>query len=265
MTRTVALLSGGKDSLYNMYWAKKNSHEVVAIVNLKPGAHANDELDSYMYQTVGHQAIEKIAQALDTPLFRADITKTANVKDLDYTPPQDSDDEVEILYNLLKDIREKHGIPFGAISVGAIASEYQYNRIRNICSRLGDVYVMNFLFNRDQDSLLQEMIDNRFDAILIKVACMGLNKEHLGKSIKEMQEHLRRLHQEHGANICGEGGEYETLVLDCPLYKKRLSIDRAEFICHSEDVFAPVYYMNPVEVSLVEKNNDEESGEQFRD
>ena len=30
-----------------------------------------------------------------------------------------------------------------------------------------------------------------------------------------------------GLNVCGEGGEYETLTLDCDLYKKRIVIDNA--------------------------------------
>lgn len=28
-------------------------------------------------------------------------------------------------------------------------------------------------------------------------------------------------------NVCGEGGEYETFVIDCPLFKKRLVIDES--------------------------------------
>lgn len=244
----VALLSGGKDSLYNLYLAEKEGHKTVAIANLKPPGE-KDELDSYMYQTVGHQAIEWIAQALEKPLFRAEITGTTKNKDLEYEGCDD-DDEVEQLYCLLKKIQET--IPFDAISVGAIASSYQKARCENICRRL-NLKMLAYLWDEDQDTLLQRMIDSGFDAILIKVACMGLSREHVGKSIKQMQEHLRKLHEEYGTNICGEGGEYETMVLDCPLYKKRLNIDSQKVICHSNDVFAPVYYIRPEEMHLVDK------------
>lgn len=249
--KVVALLSGGKDSLFNMFLATKEHHDIVAIANLKPPCE-QDELDSYMYQTVGHQAIEMIAKALDKPLFRADITGTTKNKDLDYVEANDQEDEVEQLYCLLNDIRNTHGVDFDAVSVGAIASSYQKSRVENICKRL-NLKMLAYLWNEDQDSLLQSMIDNNFNAILIKVACMGLKKEHVGLSIKSMQECLRKLNKEYGTNICGEGGEYETLVLDCPLYKKRLILDAYDIVCHSEDIFAPVYYMNPKEMHLVDK------------
>lgn len=250
--RTVALLSGGKDSLYNMFLATKDNHEIVAIANLKPKSSSGDELDSYMYQTVGHQAIETIAEALDKPLFRGDITSVARNKDLDYTEPKNGDDEVEHLYNLLQQIRDEHNIGFEAVCVGAIASSYQKSRVENVCKRMS-LTMLAYLWDQDQDKLLQRMIDCNFDAILIKVACIGLTKNHIGKSIEAMQEHLRYLHKKYDTNICGEGGEYETLVLDCPLYKRRLSIEDCEIVCHSEDIFAPVYFMRPKKVVLLDK------------
>lgn len=250
--KVVALLSGGKDSLYNLFLATKEGHEVVAIANLKPPAqNQSDELDSYMYQTVGHQAIELIAEALDKPLFRAEIIGTTTNKDLDYKNATEND-EVEELFSLLKDIQEKHKIHFDAVSVGAIASSYQKSRVEHICQRLG-IQMLAYLWGKDQDELLQNMIDNHFHAILIKVACMGLDKQHVGSSIKQMQAPLRTLHNQYQTNICGEGGEYETLVLDCPLYKKRLVINSSDLVCHSPDTFAPVYYLRPTRMTLVEK------------
>jgi diphthine-ammonia ligase len=249
----VALLSGGKDSLYNMYLATKDEHHVVAIANLRPpSSDKSDELDSYMYQTVGHQAIDHIARALEIPLFRSEITGTPKNKDLYYENDSTQEDEVEQLYHLLKSIRDEHGIDFNAVSVGAIASSYQKSRVENVCQRLG-IEMLAYLWNKDQDQLLQSMIDDKFEAILIKVACMGLTGQHLGCSISDMQSVLRKLNLEYGTNICGEGGEYETLVLDCPMYKKRLELDSYEKVCHSQDVFAPVYYIRPLKISLVDK------------
>lgn len=250
--KIVALLSGGKDSLFNLYLAAKDGHEIVAIANLKPPDDRGDELDSYMYQTVGHQALELIAEAMGQPIFRATITGTTENKNLNYDENQDGSDEVEQLYTLLRSIKQDHKIDFDAVSVGAIASSYQKSRVENICRRL-NLTMLAYLWAEEQDSLLQRMIDSEFDAILIKVACMGLGEKHVGQSIKEMQPLLRQLHEQYGANVCGEGGEFETLVLDCPLYKKRLVIDSFEIVCHSKDTFAPVYYMKPLEMHLTDK------------
>lgn len=60
-------------------------------------------------------------------------------------------------------------------------------------------------------------------ALAFQVASLGLTPErHLGKSIKDMQGHLVKMHDKYGVNVCGEGGEYETFTLDCPLFKKRI-------------------------------------------
>ena len=65
------------------------------------------------------------------------------------------------------------------------------------------------------------MVDCGLHAVLIKVAALGLDPhKHLGKSIAQMMPHLCRLSTQFGCNVCGEGGEYETLVLDSPLFSR---------------------------------------------
>jgi diphthine-ammonia ligase len=57
------------------------------------------------------------------------------------------------------------------------------------------------------------------DARIVKTCSMGLKEMHLGKTISEMQGNFRTFTKGFGFNICGEGGEYETAVFDCPLFK----------------------------------------------
>ncbi|CCO26368.1 hypothetical protein BN14_00391 [Rhizoctonia solani AG-1 IB] len=71
----VALLSGGKDSCYNIVHCHANGHELVAAASLKPPTEG--EMDSFMYQTVGQDAIELVARALEVPLFRRTINGSA--------------------------------------------------------------------------------------------------------------------------------------------------------------------------------------------
>ena len=63
-----------------------------------------DEIDSYMYQSVGHHVIELYAEALGIPLFRRNITGTALCQSLMYEKSVIGD-EVEDLYLLLKEIK----------------------------------------------------------------------------------------------------------------------------------------------------------------
>lgn len=70
--------------------------------------------------------------------------------------------------------------------------------------------------------------------MIIKVAAFGLNEKHLGKKLDELYDYFIKIvrilyninyqHKEHGFHPCGEGGEFESLVLDCPLYKKKIQM-----------------------------------------
>lgn len=66
--------------------------------------------------------------------------------------------------------------------------------------------------------------------LLLQVAALGLEPhKHLGKSIRQLQPHLQRLRDRFGCNVCGEGGEYETLTLDCPAFTHgRIVLDEWE-------------------------------------
>lgn len=91
------------------------------------------------------------------------------------------------------------------------------------CNRLG-LKSFAYLWERDQRELLAEMADNGVQAILVKVAAMGLKPVHLGKTIAEMYPLLCELNEKYQSHVCGEGGEYETFTLDCPLFKKRIVV-----------------------------------------
>lgn len=60
-----------------------------------------------------------------------------------------------------------------------------------------------------------------------QVASFGLEpSKHLGRSIASLQPFFEGLHKRCGFHVCGEGGEYETLTLDCPLFVRRLVSER---------------------------------------
>ncbi|XP_015782600.1 diphthine--ammonia ligase [Tetranychus urticae] len=254
--RVVGLISGGKDSCYNLMQCVKNGHTLVGLLNLHPPANQPagpaDELDSYMYQTVGHQAIEFYSQAIDLPLFRHPILGKPINRGPDY-PVEESGDEVEDLFIALSNLKRK--LEFDAISVGAILSTYQKVRAENVCRRL-DIDLLCYLWGRSQKELLQEMIQEGIHAVIIKTASMGLEPyKHLGLTLQQMYPVLVNLNSKYGMNICGEGGEYETLTLDCPLFKSRLVIEESQIVIHSDDAFAPVGYLKPVRISLEAKSN----------
>ncbi|EFA02050.1 uncharacterized protein LOC663632 [Tribolium castaneum] len=245
--RVVALISGGKDSCFNMMQCIAAGHEIVALANISP--HNKSELDSYMYQSVGHEAIEFIAAAMDLPLYREATRGVSTQQGKIYEPSPD--DEVEDLFRVLGQV--KGDLEVEGVSVGAILSDYQRVRVENVCVRLGLV-PLAYLWQRDQKELLDEMIKCEVDAVIIKVAALGLDPgKHLGRTLSSMQPHLLAMSEKYGLNVCGEGGEYETLTLDCPLFRSRLVIDESDVVLHSSDPIAPVGYLQLKKISLETK------------
>ncbi|XP_064368486.1 diphthine--ammonia ligase isoform X7 [Dromaius novaehollandiae] len=257
--RVVALISGGKDSCYNMMQCVAAGHQIVALANLRPAESTGhtDELDSYMYQTVGHHAIDLYADAMDLPLYRCFIKGTSVNTGRVYTTCEE--DEVEDLYHLLKLVKDKEGVD--GVSVGAILSDYQRIRVEDVCRRL-NLQPLAYLWRRNQEILLKEMISSNVQAIIIKVAAFGLDPDkHLGKTLDQMEPLLLELSEKYGVHICGEGGEYETFTLDCPLFKKKIVVDSAEVVLHSADAFAPVAYLHFLKLHL--ENKQGESSDTF--
>lgn len=234
----VALVSGGKDSCYNILHCIRQGHELVALANLHPLDESLQELDSFMFQTVGHDIVSHYGKCTGLPLFRHQIkAQSSKNVSLNYYPTKD--DEIEDLYQLLKDV--KNELPdVQAVSVGAILSSYQRTRVEDVCGRLG-LTVLSYLWHRDQLELMTEMCSMsklegeeeqpKMDARLIKVAAVGLDATHLGKSLPQVFPTLQKLNNMYEVHICGEGGEFETMVLDAPFFTKgRLNVESTQLV-----------------------------------
>lgn len=139
------------------------------------------------------------------------------------------------------------------VCAGAVLSDYQRLRVEHVCARLG-LQSLAYLWQRDQDDLVQEMVEIGTVAVLIKVAAIGLAPQrHLGKSLAQMLPILRRLHTEYDVHVAGEGGEYETLTLDMPLFHSRVVLEETEVVTTDEDPFAPVGYLRVIRAHLEPK------------
>ncbi|KAG1872757.1 hypothetical protein C8R48DRAFT_695539, partial [Suillus tomentosus] len=249
----VALLSGGKDSCYNLSHCNANGHQLIAAATLSPQS-GKDEIDSYMYPTVGQDAIEFVARALEVPLYyRHVIQGDAIEQNAEYGSRSAGGagvlgDETEDLYTLLNRVKVHHP-DVQDVSVGAILPNCQRVRVEHVCRRLFRT-PLAYLWQRDQAELLSEMIAAGLKNVLIKVAGIGLTVKHLGKTLSEMQDTLTRLNNLYGLRICGEGGEYETLTLDSPSFKHRIVLDGTEVVMHTDNDFAPVAYLRIKQASL---------------
>lgn len=232
----IALISGGKDSCFSILKARQHGHRIIVLAHICPPC---EEADSLMYQSVGSVAVPMLAEAMNLPLIIRQTQAKAKKTTLNYAATDG--DEVEDLVALLRDVRDRFpGVQ--AVCSGALWSDYQRLRVENASSRVGLMSIAP-LWRREQSDLLDEMIEIGVDAVLIKVAGVGLNETHLGKSLYEMRPLLQKLERMYGSHICGEGGEYETLVRWMPGFEKRLILEETEVVIHSNDIVAPVSFL----------------------
>ena len=207
--KVAVLFSGGKDSTMACYKAMEEGHSVEYLVSL-----ISDNPASYMFHVANIHITELSAEALGIPLLKK-VTK--GIKE----------EELEDLTHVLMDLKDK-GIE--AIYSGALHSVYQKSRIDNICEELG-LKSCAPLWHRDPEEYMREIIDLGFEVVITSVSAEGLDESWLGKKIdEEVLDEIINLNQKYGMHMAFEGGEAETLVLDGPLFNKKIVIVDSEVI-----------------------------------
>jgi len=202
--RVAALVTGGKDSILALYRAQQMGHTVEVLATM-----ISERDDSYMFHFPNIHLTDHISCALEIPFVKAG---TSGIKEK----------ELEDLERLLASLNVE-----GVVS-GAIQSSYQKERIGRICEELG-LESVTPLWHEDPLDLMNELIDLRFRVIIVGVYAFGLDRSWLGKEINtETLEKLVELNEKYQISLVGEGGEYESLVLDAPLFKKRIEIVETE-------------------------------------
>lgn len=203
------LFSGGKDSCMAAYLAKKQGHEIICLITIY-----SKNPESYMFHTSSIKKTKYQAKAMNLPLI---VIKTDGKKEK----------ELLDLETAIKKAREKYKIK-GIIN-GALASNYQKSRIENICEKL-KLSSLTPLWQKDGFEYLDNIIKNNFKVIVTAVSAYPLNASWLGREIDErFIEDIHELHEKYKVHPAGEGGEFETFVLYCPLFKRPLRVTGANF------------------------------------
>jgi diphthine-ammonia ligase len=202
--KVASLFSGGKDSVYSIYVAQQWGWDITHLVTLEP-----EQKDSWMFHSVNIGLTTFLSTALGIPLIR-----------------KQTSGEKETELNELKDVLINLNID-GVIS-GAIASEYQRTRIEQICHEL-NLKSFTPLWHKNQEMLLRDMVSAGFSVLIVGVFAHGFDESWLGKPLNEQTiDELLKIHEKYQINLAGEGGEFETLVLDGPIFSQKLVIDQAK-------------------------------------
>lgn len=202
--RCAALFSGGKDSTYAVFLAIEYGYDVSCLVSI-----VSENLDSYMFHTPSISEVKKQSEVMGIPLL---IQETRGIKE----------EELKDLKNVIE--RAKVDFDVEGVITGSVESAYQASRVQRICNELG-LECFNPLWQKDQLELLQDIVRNHFDVIVTSVSAYPLNRSWLGRKIDEKFIHdVKDLYSRFGINPAGEGGEFETFVLWCPLFERSLTV-----------------------------------------
>jgi ABC transporter with metal-binding/Fe-S-binding domain ATP-binding protein len=204
--RLGVLFSGGKDSAFAA-WRAMEKEEVACLITVIP---SNPE--SYLFHTpnIGLTALQ--AEAAGIPLVSF---ASAGVEE----------EEVADLSRAVSLAVMEHGIE--GVVTGAIHSVYQATRVQRVCLELG-LWCFNPFWQRDEEEHLDEAVSSGFRFIITSVSAAPLGESWLGREVSRAAlGELKDVARRYRMNPAGEGGEYETFVLDAPFFRKRIEILRA--------------------------------------
>jgi len=198
-----ALTSGGKDSILSCQKAIDSGKDVRYMVTARP-----ENRDSYMFHSANLDAVPVIAK----------------VAGMEYVEIETHGRKEEELADLKAGLE---ALDIEGVIAGAVASEYQAQRVRTITDKLG-LELFTPLWHMDTELLLQEVAE-RMDAMIIVTAAEGLDEKLLGAHFnKDLINRLKRVAATRRINLAGEGGEYESLTLNAPFFSRPITYTTQE-------------------------------------
>lgn len=193
--RAFCCWSGGKDAGLSFYEAEKMGIEICCLVNMVSADGKRSRSHG-----VSAQLLKCQAQAMEISIIQKAVGKSY-------------EEEFKKAITVLKDRDIQTGV-FGDIDV-----QEHRDWVEKVSGEMGIKAVFP-LWRKRRKALLEEFIDNKFKAIIVAVKSGYLSKDYLGREVDDsLIKDLRKLKN---VNLCGERGEYHTLLYDGPIFRKRL-------------------------------------------
>ena len=225
----ISLYSGGKDSTYALLKAKEMGHEISCLLTMYP---ETDE--SLLYHYPNNWVTSYLGEAMGIPSFG--FASRIGTKEYESK-------SLEQAIIAVKSLQDIDGVVYGGIF-----SAFQNEIVRRICGK-HNLCMIAPLWNIQQSEYMDLLIENKFDIKIVGVSAMGLDERLLGVSLdREVLYKLKLLSEKYSFNVSFEGGEAETLVVDCPIFYKRLQINKAKTHWDGQRGMLEI-----LEVALVEK------------
>jgi diphthine-ammonia ligase len=204
MKNVIATWSGGKDSCFAAYKATQQGYSLTHIANT-----ISDDYRRVRFHGLRAEFIQAQAQAICIPLLQQE------------TSPERY--ETEFKANLRRGISDDtYGVVFGDIHL-----EDCLAWAKKVTADL-EVKAIEPLWHMPQEQILSEFIDAGFKTIVVSTQANVLGQEWVGRIID--QSFLEDISRLPNVDACGENGEYHSVVVDGPLFKRPIEIIKAESV-----------------------------------
>jgi diphthine-ammonia ligase len=215
LVKAFASWSGGKDGCMALYRAKQAGMDIRFLINM-----VSEDGERSCSHGIRAVVIKNQAEALGIPILQK---------------PTTTDTYETVFTATLKELKNK-GIDVGVF--GDIDFNAHREWIEKVCGAVGIIPHLP-LWQADQTKLMEEFIDAGFKSVVVAVKADLLGKEILGRTVdREFINYLAGLNK--NITPCGEAGEYHTLVIDGPIFQKRLEIIESEKVSRGEHHFLEI-------------------------
>ncbi len=196
------MYSGGKDSTLAIEHAMNKRWNIKYLLSVKPS-----RTDCYLFHFATVEQTQELARILGFKHF--------------YTGCNVADPKMEA--RIVRGIVAKNVVD-ALVLGGTGLQKTQINTLRNELFGLG-VEVFACHTGEDHGRLLLDMVNRGYDIRISQIAVEGLGREWLGRKIgREAFFELRERAERFGFHLGFEGGHADTLVVDGPIFNKRLEI-----------------------------------------
>lgn len=193
-----ACSSGGKDSVLAFYEAQKQGIKVARLLNT-----VSSDGKRSRFHEVPARCLRLQSEAIDIPIIQ----------------PRASGKKYEDKFQSVLSSLKNQGIESGIF--GDIDIEEHRGWVEKVCGQVG-IRPIFPLWKKDRGEILQKFIREGFQAIVVTTQADRMDEGWLGRKID--RDFVRNLRQLVDVDLCGERGEYHTLVTDGPIFKKRINI-----------------------------------------
>jgi diphthine-ammonia ligase len=222
MQNAAMLWTGGKDSAMALFEARQNGYHIRYLVTFAP-----PEPDFLAHPL---DFIKMQAQALALPHYVVPISK-----------PFEQSYEA----GLCK-LRDEMGV--NCIVTGDIAEVAGHPNWTRERSRPVGLNVYTPLWGRNRNALLRQVVERGFKVLFSCVKTRWLDENWIGRELNSSAiAELQTIREQTGLDLCGEEGEYHTMVIDGPLFTR--GIDIRSYSRHIADSLA---YMEIRELELLD-------------